>query len=460
MGYGAVPVPGVLEMTPETAPASPQAQREAPGHGSGPTGPPQASHGAGSAKRAASDAWGQLMGEADRLVEEQLEMEARLPKPYYDEDGITIYCGDCREILPHLPKVDLVLTDPHSVSTNNATLVSDDTQGKGQDLGEAAFRDRMALHQSDVVAGEDRSALRGVAGRAYEGDAEARHRVDWTGEARQAQRALQRRHGEHAVSGVDPEGQMLQMQCDGAASDSPQKRGSSRQPFRESAGALRLLSQQFDQASLVGRAQIICITDPPYGIALSNHARGKERRDMDWTIRNDTTQECGAVVLAMLQRIPTLAFASPMRPWAGKWKQHLAWEKGEHVSGGGDPATCWKPSWELLQVRNTGLLNGSRDGAVLRFLADKDDYALHPTPKPTSLLRYLIGKVSRPGDIILDPFMGSGTTLVAAKQLGRRAIGIEIEEKYCQIAVDRLRQAVFQFDEPAPEPEQLGLLDA
>ena len=73
-------------------------------------------------------------------------------------------------------------------------------------------------------------------------------------------------------------------------------------------------------------------------------------------------------------------------------------------------------------------------------------------------MRWCIKLLGDKPQVILDPFMGSGTTLVAAKQLGRRAIGIEIEEKYCQIAVDRLRQAVFQFDDPAPEPEQMGLL--
>ena len=69
----------------------------------------------------------------------------------------------------------------------------------------------------------------------------------------------------------------------------------------------------------------------------------------------------------------------------------------------------------------------------------------HPTQKPVRLMRELVGLFSSPGQVVLDPFMGSGTTLVAAKKLGRKAIGIEIEEKYCEIAAKRLSQEVFDF---------------
>jgi hypothetical protein len=68
---------------------------------------------------------------------------------------------------------------------------------------------------------------------------------------------------------------------------------------------------------------------------------------------------------------------------------------------------------------------------------------VHPSQKPLSIMQWCIGFVK--AQTILDPFMGSGTTLVAAKNLGRTACGIEIEEKYCEIAAKRLSQEVFEF---------------
>ena len=69
----------------------------------------------------------------------------------------------------------------------------------------------------------------------------------------------------------------------------------------------------------------------------------------------------------------------------------------------------------------------------------------HPTQKPVELMKWCIQKAKSTEGIIIDPFMGAGATLIAAKQLQRPAIGIELEEKYCQIAADRLRQGILEL---------------
>lgn len=75
-------------------------------------------------------------------------------------------------------------------------------------------------------------------------------------------------------------------------------------------------------------------------------------------------------------------------------------------------------------------------------------YAQHPTQKPVEIVTPLVQFSCPQGGVVLDPFMGSGSTLVAARDVGRKAIGIEIEERYCEIAAKRLQQEVLPFTEP------------
>ena len=83
---------------------------------------------------------------------------------------------------------------------------------------------------------------------------------------------------------------------------------------------------------------------------------------------------------------------------------------------------------------------GSRPNgiAVNHWFSDKVD---HPCPKPVAWMKWMVERTTLPGQSLIDPFMGTGTTLYAAKILGRKAIGIEIEEKYCEIAATRLARS-------------------
>jgi DNA modification methylase len=105
-------------------------------------------------------------------------------------------------------------------------------------------------------------------------------------------------------------------------------------------------------------------------------------------------------------------------------------------------------------VTNHQFINWTRQGKYIFNFAYQNDmhtcfqYSFnenkfgHPNQKDKNVLQKLIKLSSNGGQLILDPYMGSGSTLVAAKQLGRKAIGIEIEKKYCDIAIDRLRQGM------------------
>lgn len=184
----------------------------------------------------------------------------------------------------------------------------------------------------------------------------------------------------------------------------------------------------------------LIITDPPYGIAHRSNgqafilSRPIANDDSSWPYEFLSGFEC-----------PTMVFFSPYRWPALNFRSVLVWNKGDHVGIGGDRATCWKRDFELIGVRNNGPLHGQRDSAVLSFPALLPPPSGHVAEKPIGLMRYLCYKLAGPSNprlTILDPFAGSGSTLRAAMDLGHRAIGIELDETYCKVATDRLRQAV------------------
>ena len=82
------------------------------------------------------------------------------------------------------------------------------------------------------------------------------------------------------------------------------------------------------------------------------------------------------------------------------------------------------------------------------------DRRFHTAQKPEPLMRELVTLFTDPNDLILDPFMGSGTTLVAAKQLGRKAIGIEMDERYCEVAAKRTESSETMLDQYAEDHQQ------
>lgn len=134
-------------------------------------------------------------------------------------------------------------------------------------------------------------------------------------------------------------------------------------------------------------------------------------------------------------------------------KMVLIWDKGGAL-GMGDLSIPWKPDHEEIYVLGKGFVGTRDSGSVLRHPPVQSmakNGRVHPTEKPVSLMVDLCRKV--PGTV-LDPFMGSGTTGVACVKLGRKFIGIEIDEGYFDIAVERIRKAYAQPDFFVERPAQ------
>lgn len=188
----------------------------------------------------------------------------------------------------------------------------------------------------------------------------------------------------------------------------------------------------------------LVLTDPPYGVKRDKGFEGFEgfggfgtpiarRRfeDDNWDQeRPDPELLLSVVKMAPLSIIFGGNFFADILPRSTHW---IFWDKLQTMPTFGDGELAWTNSNRKSIKKITVEYNG---------LIGKEPWRAHPTQKPLKLFTKIVSEYSKEGDTILDPFAGVCTTLRAAKDLNRKAIGIEIEEKYCEIAVERLRQEV------------------
>lgn len=194
------------------------------------------------------------------------------------------------------------------------------------------------------------------------------------------------------------------------------------------------------------------VTDPPYGMDLKSGKGGKAAGMMRIANDEDTRIRDAALELWGLMK-PALVFGRWNLPIVGA-KQCLVWDKGEHV-GMGDLRIPWKPNWEAVYVRGEWPERTvTRRGSVMKSLAlagtlqgergkpktGRD----HATPKPVPLMESLVEQC--PLGIIGEPFAGSGATVIAARNLGRKVIAVELEERHCETTANRLAQQAFDFE--------------
>lgn len=189
----------------------------------------------------------------------------------------------------------------------------------------------------------------------------------------------------------------------------------------------------------------LVLADPPYGVGIGDKSGGTRTRlavaGDDYYVVGDDEPFDPAHLLAL--QTPTILwganhFADKLPP-SPSW---FVWDKRDGTTSD-DNADC-ELAWTNLggpARMYTHLWRG------MIKASERDQRRLHPTQKPVALMRWCLQRAGlKPGNLVLDPYMGSGPVLRAAMDLGLRCIGIELEERYCDIAARRLSQEVMQFE--------------
>jgi DNA modification methylase len=195
------------------------------------------------------------------------------------------------------------------------------------------------------------------------------------------------------------------------------------------------------------------VTDPPYGVNLGEHSGANDHRSTVLTkggyeSYRDTRENFSAIIAPAIRSALSIANRGAVF-MAGK----TAWLLPPPDSIGCVylPSGMGRNSWGFASLQHClfygaapDLNKGARATAI--YSTETAEKNGHPCPKPLGWMLWVVGLASRPGETVLDPFMGSGTTGVACHRLGRNFIGIEMEQKYFDIACKRIEEAQRQND--------------
>jgi DNA modification methylase len=191
----------------------------------------------------------------------------------------------------------------------------------------------------------------------------------------------------------------------------------------------------------------VLVTDPPYGIRWESGQFSNAVDPVTDAIAGDLDTSVRDAALGAWGDRPALVFGSWRVPRPARINNRLIWHKAANIPG--HRTQPWFAADEEIYQLGTGFTGRPEQNVLATY--DRRDGANgqvarlgHPTPKPVGLMERLITKC--PPGVIADPFAGSGSTLLAARNLGRKAVGVELEERYCEIAARRLAQDVLPLE--------------
>jgi site-specific DNA-methyltransferase (adenine-specific) len=196
----------------------------------------------------------------------------------------------------------------------------------------------------------------------------------------------------------------------------------------------------------------LVLTDPPYGIEYQSNMRTKSIKfDKLENDNNEMRFIAYKEIFRILKDDSVIISFCSFKNYADDYKELekyfnikncIIWFKGG--GGIGDLQHSLSTDYEMAIIGHKGQckIRGKRDGSVWKSNKVNPNTMVHPTEKPIDIIRRLVETFSDKQNLIFDPFMGSWTTARACKDLGRNFIGCELDEKYCEIGEQRLRQEV------------------